>query len=182
MKFNYQRSIGSISLKRIIALCGVCATATVFGQTSPDTAMLTWTGPGSDIDYITNWGIAAPNQTIPTLTTLQWNGVEAGNLNLTYNAGVLASGSEGNGYNIRITSLQTGSVTINTTDGTSSPLAISDIQIDTNGGAFTLGGPLQRAQRAHRLQFGVDRKAGRLRSHSYQQFDQPGHHWAKCLF
>jgi fibronectin-binding autotransporter adhesin len=130
----------------LAVLCSALATTTVFGQLSPlspDTAILTWTGPGVDIDYETNWGNTVNVNPIPTLTTLAFNGVPAGNLNLTYSANpaTLASGAGGNGYNIWLTSSQTGSVSINTTLGTGNPLAISDIQIDSGAGAFYLGGP-----------------------------------------
>lgn len=123
----------------LISLCSALAATAVFGQTSPDTALLIWGGPGTDIDYTTNWGNTA-NVAIPTLTTLEWNGVTTSNLNLTYNASALASGSGGNGYNLYLTSAQTNSVTIGTTLGTANPLAITDIQIDAGAGAFTLGG------------------------------------------
>ena len=126
-------------LRNLIILCAAFATTAVFGQTSPDTNVIIWTGPGTDIDYTTNWGEAS-NVGVPTLTTLEWNGVQSGNLNLTYNASTFASGSGGNGYNIWLTGNQKGSVTIGTTDGTGNPFAVSDIQIDAGAGAFTLGG------------------------------------------
>ena len=126
--------------KLLLVLFGLVAAPAVFAQTSPDTALLIWTGPGNDIDYETNWGNTVNPFPIPTLTTMEWNGLTTSNLNLVYNAGYMASGAGGNGYNLYMTSAQTNSVTIGTTLGTSQPLAISDIQIDAGAGAFTLGG------------------------------------------
>jgi len=125
-------------LQGFLALCGTLATTAAFGQVTQ-----IWTGgngTGTELGAATNWGGTLPNTA--NNDTGEFNGTVSGNLNLVYNTGTLASGYGQSGINLYLNASQTGSVNISTTvNGTSSPLAITGITIDSGAGAFTLGGP-----------------------------------------
>jgi len=88
-------------------------------------------GTGTLLDTNTNWSADA----LPVSgDTAQWNGTVAGNLVLDYTTAFV---NTSNGVSLDITSAQTGSLTIGTSNGSS--MSVQNISIASGAGAFTYG-------------------------------------------
>ena len=130
-------------LKQLItALFGFFVTTAVFGQQL--TQIWNGAGDGTNFDRAANY----VSGTLPANGThdiAEFNGVEAGNLNLNYSSpGNFQSGSGQNGYNILLTPNQTGSVSIddlaaNRATVDSPNLAIESMTNNSATAAFALG-------------------------------------------
>ncbi len=121
----------------ILALLVTCAAA--FIAPSAQAATQTWdaTGDGTTFDAAANWS----NDTLPSVSatdTALFNGLVAGSLSLNY-AGTGFAGAAGNGgITLSLSSLQTGSVAIDS-GANLGALRLAGITIAGGAGAFTLG-------------------------------------------
>ena len=126
MKYRQNPLLRSASLAAVVAFA---AASSAQAQTTR-----TWDGGGvggTNLSTPANWS----SNTLPVSgDTAQWNGTVAGNLVLDYTAAFV---NANNGVSIDITSAQTGSLTIATSNGSS--MAVQNITIANGAGAFTYG-------------------------------------------
>ena len=119
------------SLNTILAITWVASCASM-------AAVITWDGAGTGgtvLETAANWaGDVLPSPAVPDTAT--WNGSVAGNLSLTYAAGL--GGAAGNtGLNLNLTATQTGTLSIDS--ATNTALRLNNVTLDSGSGAFTLG-------------------------------------------
>lgn len=129
------RNRRSILLNSTLNACLMMSLAASSGAFA---AVITWDGAGAGgtaLETAANWtGDVLPSPAVPDTAT--WDGTVAGNLSLTYAAGL--GGAAGNaGLNLNLTATQTDTVSIDSSTNTS--IRLNNVTLDSSSGAFTLG-------------------------------------------
>jgi len=129
----------SIIPRLFYALCFICTTSAVFGQT-----VYTWTGvssggDGTNLAAAANWTPTGGPPSGATQDTGQWDGQVAGSLGITYISGLPSTGFGTSGINLNLTANQTSPVTIIDPSGNSGTIGLFGINVASGAAAFTLG-------------------------------------------